>query len=164
MLLLLADAYALMGHVAEAQARLDIAAAAHKGRRSKQLALVHRKRAQLELSVGDSKAALTALTRSFESDPQNAALAMELGELAIEQNDLELASRAYRGATLMKLTAPGSTEGVPIIARAHAYYQLARIAVAQGDRRKARLMIDKAVSDDFTHEGARYLLDQLRAG
>jgi golgin subfamily B member 1 len=164
MLLLLADAYTSMGHVAEAQARLDIAAAAHKGRRSKALASVHRKRAQLELSIGDSKAALTALTRSFESDPQNAALAMELGELAIEQSDLDLASRAYRGATLMKLTAPGSTEGVPIIARAHAYYQLARIAVAQGDRRKARLMIDKAVSDDFTHEGARYLLDQLRAG
>ena len=164
MLMLLADAYALMGHLADAQTRLDIAAAAHKGRRSKQLASVHRRRAQLELSAGDSKAALTALTRSFESDPQNAALAMELGELAIEQSDLELASRAYRGATLMKLSPPGSSEGVPIVARAHAYYQLARIAVAQGDRRKARLMIDKAVADDFTHEGARHLLDQLRAG
>jgi tetratricopeptide (TPR) repeat protein len=164
MLLLLADAYALMGHLADAQTRLDIAVAAHKGRRSKQLASVHRRRAELELSAGDSKAALTALTRSFESDPQNAALAMELGELAIEQSDLELASRAYRGATLMKLSPPGSSEGVPIVARAHAYYQLARIAVTQGDRRKARLMIDKAVSDDFTHEGARHLLDQLRAG
>ena len=64
----------------------------------------------------------------------------------------------------MKQAPAGSSEGVPVIARAHAYYQLARIAVAQGDRRKARLMIDKAVADDPTHEGARYLLDQLRAG
>jgi tetratricopeptide (TPR) repeat protein len=163
-LLLLSDAYALIGRVADAQTLLDIAVAAHKGRRSKQLAAVHRKRAQLELSVGDRAAALTALTRSFEGDPQNAALAMELGELAIELEDLELASRAYRGATLMKLAPSGSTEGVPVIARAHAYFQLARIAVAQGDRRKARLMIDKAVADDATHEGARYLLEQLRAG
>ena len=107
---------------------------------------------------------LAALTRSFEGDPQNAALAMELGELAIELEDLELASRAYRGATLMKLAPSGSTEGVPLVARAHAYFQLARIAVAQGDRRKARLMIDKAVADDATHEGARYLPEQLRAG
>ena len=163
-LLLLSDAYVLIGRVADAQTLLDIAVAAHKGRRSKQLAAVHRKRAQLDLSVGDRAAALTALTRSFEGDPQNPALAMELGELAIELEDLELASRAYRGATLMKLAPSGSSEGVPVIARAHAYYQLARIAVAQGDRRKARLMIDKAVADDATHEGARYLLEQLRAG
>jgi tetratricopeptide (TPR) repeat protein len=163
-LLLLSDAYVITGRVADARTLLDIAVAAHKGRRSKQLAAVHRKRAQLELTVGDRAAALTALTRSFEGDPQNAALAMELGELAIELEDLELASRAYRGATLMKLAPTGSTEGVPLIARAHAYYQLARIAVAQGDRRKARLMIDKAVADDATHEGARYLLEQLRAG
>ena len=163
-LLLLSDAYVITGRVADARTLLDIAVAAHKGRRSKQLAAVHRKRAQLELAVGDRAAALTALTRSFEGDPQNAALAMELGELAIELEDLELASRAYRGATLMKLAPTGSTEGVPLIARAHAYYQLARIAVAQGDRRKARLMIDKAVADDATHEGARYLLEQLRAG
>ena len=163
-LLLLSDAYLLVGRVADAQTLLDIAIAAHKGRRSKALAAVHRKRAQLELSVGDRPAALIALTRSFEGDPQNAALAMELGELAIELEDLELASRAYRGATLMKLAPLGSNEGVPLVARAHAYYQLARIAVAQGDRRKARLMIDKAVADDATHEGARYLLEQLRAG
>jgi tetratricopeptide (TPR) repeat protein len=163
-LLLLSDAYLLVGRVADAQTLLDIAIAAHKGRRSKPLAAVHRKRAQLELSINDRPAALVALTRSFEGDPQNAALAMELGELAIELEDLELASRAYRGATLMKLAPPGSSEGVPLIARAHAYYQLARIAVAQGDRRKARLMIDKAVADDATHEGARYLLEQLRAG
>ncbi len=163
-LLLLADAYVLIGRGGDARTLLDIAVAAHKGRRSKQLAAVHRKRAQLELSVGDRAAALAALTRSFEGDPQNAALAMELGELAIELKDLELASRAYRGATLMKLSPSGSTEGVPLVARAHAYFQLARIAVAQGDRRKARLMIDKAVADDATHEGARHLLEQLRAG
>jgi Tfp pilus assembly protein PilF len=163
-LLLLSDAYFLLGRVADAQTLLDVAVAGHKGRRSRQLAGVHRKRAQLELAVGDRAAALGALTRSFESDPQNASLAMELGELAIEREDLELASRAYRGATLMKQAPPGSSEGVPVIARAHAYYQLARIAVAQGDRRKARLMIDKAVADDPTHEGARYLLEQLRAG
>jgi hypothetical protein len=37
------------------------------------------------------------------------------------------------------------------------------MAFRQGDRRKARLMIDKAVADDPTLEEARALLDQLRS-
>jgi hypothetical protein len=36
------------------------------------------------------------------------------------------------------------------------------MAFIQGDRRKARLMIDKAVADDPTLDAARALLDQLR--
>ncbi len=38
------------------------------------------------------------------------------------------------------------------------------MALAAGDRRKARLMLDKSVSEDGSLEAARALLDELRAG
>ncbi len=161
--LLLAEAYAVGGRIPQARALLDAAVAAHKGRRSKQLSAVHRQRAHLELAAADKAAALGALTRAFEGDPQNGALAMELGVLAVELDEVEVLSRAFRAVTLMKVSPAGSTEGTSLAARGLAYYHLGRIAFAQGDRRKARMLIEKAAADDPTHEAARALLDQLKS-
>jgi tetratricopeptide (TPR) repeat protein len=162
--LLLAEAYAIGGRIPQARALLDAAAALHKGRRSKQLSAVHRQRARLELAAGDRAAALAALTRAFEGDPQNGALAMELGVLAVELDEVDVLSRAFRAVTLMRVAAAGSTEGTSLNARGLAYYHLGRVAFAQGDRRKARMLIEKAVADDPTHEAARALLEQLKSG
>lgn len=161
--LLLADAFALSGRAVEARTILEAAAAALKGRRSRPGAAIHRRLARLDLADGDRSAALGALTRAFDSDPQNGQLAMELGVLAVEFDEHELATRAFRAVTLMKSAAAGSTDGVTIQLRALAYYHLGRMAFLQGDRRKARLMIDKAVADDPGLDAARALLDQLRA-
>jgi Tfp pilus assembly protein PilF len=60
----------------------------------------------------------------------------------------------------MKIT-PGG-DGATAAVRALAYYHLGRMAFIQGDRRKARLMIDKAVADDPSLDAARALLEQLR--
>jgi tetratricopeptide (TPR) repeat protein len=162
--LLLAEAYAVGGRIPQARALLDAAAAAHKGRRSKQLSAVHRQRARLELAAGDKVAALGALTRAFEGDPQNGALAMELGVLAVELDEVEVLSRAFRAVTLMKVSPAGSAEGTSVAARGLAYYHLGRIAFAQGDKRKARMLIEKAAADDPGHEAARALLEQLKLG
>jgi tetratricopeptide (TPR) repeat protein len=161
--LLLADAYALAGRVVEARTILEAAVASLKGRRSKPVAAIHRRIARLDLADGDRGAALGALTRAFDSDPQNGQLAMELGSLAVEFDEHELATRAFRAVTLMKSAAAGSAEGVTTTLRALAYYHLGRMAFLQGDRRKARLMIDKAVADDPALDAARALLEQLRA-
>ena len=64
----------------------------------------------------------------------------------------------------MKAAPPGSAEGITPPARALAYYHLGDIAKSQGDLRKARLMVEKAVSEDPTLEAARSLLDELRNG
>ena len=87
---------------------------------------------------------------------------MELGQFALDLDDQEIASRAFRAVTLMKIL-PGP-EGTTGAAKALAYYHLGRFAEAQGDRRKARLMVEKAVSEDPHLEIARTLLDELRAG
>jgi golgin subfamily B member 1 len=166
--LLLSEAYSSAGRVAEARSLLETTALAHKGRRSKQLSSILRQRARIELVAGDRAAGLTALTRSFECDPQNGSLAMELGLLAVELDDWDVQTRAFRAVTMMKISPPagasGGVEGTSSAARALAYYYLGRIAVVQGDRRKARMMIEKAVSDDPALEAARVLLEQLRAG
>jgi hypothetical protein len=60
-------------------------------------------------------------------------------------------------------TVPGASEGATPALRALAYYHLGRMAFIQGDTRKARLMIDKAVADDPTLDAARALLEQLRS-
>ncbi len=160
--LLLADAYTITGRLAEASAVLDAAVAAQKGRRAKVLAAVHRRLARLDLAAGDNAAALAALTRAFDNEPQNAQLAMELGTLAVEVEEHEPATRAFRAVTLMKIV-PAGSDGATAAVRGLAYYHLGRMAFIQGDRRKARLMIDKAVADDPTLDAARALLDQLRA-
>ncbi len=110
-MLLLADAYTLTGRLHEARAVLDAAVVASKGRRTKVLAAVHRRLARLDHAAGDSVAALAALSRAFDSDPQNAQLAMELGGLAVALDQPEPATRAFRAVTMMKPAPVGSPEG-----------------------------------------------------
>ena len=161
--LLLADAYTASGRLGEARAILEASAAAAKGRRSKGLAGVYRRIARIGLAEGDNAGAVAALSRALDNDPQNAGLAMDLGALALDLEEVEVATRAFRTVTLMKVAAPGSPEGVTPPARALAYYHLGRMAFAQGDRRKARMMIDKALADDASLDDARDLLEQLRS-
>ena len=160
--LLLADSYTISARLDDARAVLDGAVGAQRGRRTRALAAVHRRLARLDLAAGDSASALAALTRAFDNDAQNAHLAMELGTLAVELEEHEPATRAFRAVTLMKTVPAGSGEGATAALRALAYYHLGRMAFIQGDKRKARLMIDKAVADDPTLEAARSLLEQLR--
>jgi tetratricopeptide (TPR) repeat protein len=87
---------------------------------------------------------------------------MELGTFAFDMGDHDLASRALRSVTLMKIAPAASAEGTTKPQRAAAYYQLGRIAEATGDRRKARSMLEKALSDDPAHDEARNLLETLR--
>lgn len=157
------DAYAAAGRPDYARAILDAALAAQKGRRTKQAAAILRRLARLDLAMGDRAAAIASLARALDCDAQSAELALELGSLAIESGDLDVATRAYRAITLMK---DPKIEGVTLAAtpRSIAYYELARAAIMQGDRRKARLMVEKSAAEDPSFEHARVLLDELRAG
>lgn len=175
--LLLADALAASGRRADAIAQLQQAAAVFKGRRAKPLAAIYRRIAKIELGDGDLSEAMVSLSRALDNDPQNGPLAMELGLFAVDLDDHEVASRAFRSVTLMKATSagpdlrPGSSSfppdpdgAVTSPAKALAYYHLGLIARGQGDRRKARVMAEKAVAEDAGLEVARALLDELRAG
>jgi tetratricopeptide (TPR) repeat protein len=162
--LLLAQARAASGDIAAARAVLGQLIAAHKGRRSKQLAAVYLRLSRIEDAEGNLSEALTALAKAFEMDPGSGSLAMDLGLKAIDLCEYEIASRAFRSVTMMKAAPAGSTEGITPASRALAYYHLGDIAKSQGDVRKARLMVEKAVSEDPSLEKARSLLEELRGG
>jgi tetratricopeptide (TPR) repeat protein len=157
----IASALAADGRVAEARAMLTQIASAHRGKRSKQLGAIHLALSRIEQQVGNTGEALQAMLRAFDNDPQNADLAMELGAFALELEDAETASRAFRAVTLLRTAPAGSEGGATATLKALAYHRLATIANAQGDRRKARFMVDKALAEDPTLAEARALLDAL---
>ncbi|WP_438032632.1 tetratricopeptide repeat protein [Sorangium sp. So ce204] len=162
--LLLVDALIAAGDSREARAVTAELIVAAKGRRSRHLGAVYHRVARIEDAEGNLHESLTALTRALENDPQNGEIAMELGESALGLGEEDIAARAYRAVTLMKISPEPGEGGTTPAARALAYYHLGAMALAAGDRRKARLMLDKSVSEDGSLEAARALLDELRAG
>ena len=62
----------------------------------------------------------------------------------------------------MKTVVEGSTEGASAHAKATAYYHLAKLADTQGDLRKARMLIEKAVSEAPAHEDAKSMREALK--
>jgi tetratricopeptide (TPR) repeat protein len=158
---LVAEATARGGRPDEAIAALDVAIKAHRGKRSKALSLLHRKRSSIQLAEGDLSAALESLERAFESDMSNAELALALGQLALDIDDRAVATRAYRSVTMMR-PAPAGSGGTTTHDKAVAYLQMAKLAVAEGDPRKGRLFAEKALAEDATFEPARAFLDGVR--
>ncbi|WP_437731692.1 tetratricopeptide repeat protein [Sorangium sp. So ce1335] len=161
---LLIDALTAAGNPREARALTAELIAANKGRRSRLLGAVYHRLARIEDAEGNPRESLAALTRALENDPQNGELAMALGESALGLGEQDIAARAYRAVTLMKIAPEPGEAGTTLAARALAYYHLGAMALAAGDRRRARLMLDKSVSEDASLEAARALLDELRAG
>jgi tetratricopeptide (TPR) repeat protein len=161
---LLARAHAMLGDARGATAALHEVVLAHRGKRTRELALVHREISNIHLEAGDLKGALDALIKAFDLDMRNGELAMQLGHLALDLKDIETAARAFRSVTMMvKVRLPGTNEGTSPESKAVAYYHLSRIAQAQGDVRKARLMVSKAVSENPAHAEAQTLLRELKS-
>jgi tetratricopeptide (TPR) repeat protein len=159
---LLARAYAALDKPHQAMGALDEVVVAHRGRRTRELSLVHHEISNIHLVSGNLTAALEALAKAFDLDMRNGELAMQLGYLALEIDESEIAAKAFRSVTMMKLKPPGGNEGTSTESKAVAYYHLSRIAQAQGDVRKARLMASKAVSENPDHADAQALLKELR--
>ncbi len=116
--------------------------------------------ATIHLGEGFLTDALDALSKAFESDSKNARLALDMGRLAMELDQLDVAQRAYRAVTILRPPGPEGGGALPED-KAEANYQLAAISRKQGDVRKARVLVSKALADSPTHEQARLLLTEL---
>ena len=160
--LLLGRAYVASGRAPEALLLYRSTVAARKGRRSKQLSAIHREISRIHLGAGDLSAALEALTRAFEMDLQNGEVALELGLLAKDLDDQELAGRAFRSVTFMKAAPPGGDGATPA-AKGLSYYFLGRMAKDSGDVRKARLLAQKALIEDPNLEQAKALIEEMKS-
>lgn len=150
---LLSDANTSVGRIDAAAEILDSTLAAMKNRRSREIGTLYHRVARVAQARGDRQGEMAALTTALEMDPQNGTAALELSQIAIELGDLELAARALRALTMLRGEGP--------IPRALAYKQLGEIAWAQGDQKKAVIMLKRALDDDPRLEEARTLLSQI---
>jgi len=161
--LLLGRAYAAQGREQEALELFQSTALQRKGKRSKHLSAMHREISRIHLQEGDLSKALEALTRAFDMNLQNGEIALELGLLAKDLDDQELAARAFRSVTFMKAAPAGAGDGATPAAKGLSYFFLGQMARQRGDVRKARLLAEKAVIEDPGLEQARALLEELKS-
>ncbi|HEY3496461.1 MAG TPA: tetratricopeptide repeat protein, partial [Polyangiaceae bacterium] len=158
--LLLARAYAAADQPQRGIEVLTTVAQANRGKRTPKLAAVYEQIANIHLGEGFMTDALDALSKAFESDSKNAKLAMDLGRLALDCEQAEIAQRAFRAVTIMRPPGPEGGGAEPE-EKAEANYQLAALSKRQGDVRKARVLVSKALADSPAHELARALLAEL---
>jgi tetratricopeptide (TPR) repeat protein len=158
---LLSQAYIADQRSDQALALLTSIADAQRGKRSRALSVVHEQIAEIHLAEGFLTDALAALGKAFELDTKNSRLAMRLGELAIESEEDDIAQRAFRAVAIMKPLSADNTDGAPLESRADANYYMALLARKQGDPRKAKVLVSKALADVPNHPRARQLLQEI---
>jgi tetratricopeptide (TPR) repeat protein len=149
----LTDAYVATARLEQATALVDAAIAAHKGRRSRDLAVLQHRMARIAFAAGDRNVELAWLNVALDADMQNGAVASELAEVATTLGQLDVALKALRAVTMMK--APGP------MTKAQAYLRQAMIAHHQGDARKAVVLARKAQSEDPHLADAKQFLASL---
>jgi tetratricopeptide (TPR) repeat protein len=161
--ILLARARSKAGRVDEAMELLNEVVTAQRGRRTRLLARLYQEISHIQLEEGFLTDALDYLVKAAEIDLRNGGLVMEVGRLALEVDEREIAQKTFGRASLMKLSeGEGEVlEGISRADRAEANYQLALFARETGDLRKARMHITKALGDDPSHPLARALMGEI---
>ena len=79
----------------------------------------------------------------------------DLGRLCLMRGDLDRAQKTYRALLLQKL---GKEQG---ITKPDVYYRLGEICAKQGDKLKAKAMLERAIAEAGQHPEAKALLEQL---
>ena len=152
---LLSDAYVGAGRFEEAQDLLQRIIGTFKGRRARELSALYHRLARVAEILGDRNVELQHLTTALDMDAQNGVVASELAYLAMELQNLDVAQRALRAITMLKVPAP--------LPKALAYQHLGEIAKQQGDVKRAMMLLKRAIDDDPSLQSARTLLDALQA-
>ncbi len=150
---MLADALIGANRLQEAANFLDVALAAQKGRRSREVSMMQQRMAAIAGAVGDRANEAGWLNAALDSDAQNSEAAARLADVATEMAQWDVAIKALKAIAMMKSPKP--------ITRAMAYVRQALIAQHQGDLRKAVLLARKAQTEDPNLEDANTLLLEL---
>ena len=152
---LLSDAYVSGGRLDEAQDLLARTIGTFKGRRARELSALYHRLARIAEILGDRNTELQHLTTALDMDAQNGIVASELAYIAMELGNYEIAQRALRQITMLKVPAP--------VSKGLAYQHLGEIARQQGDLRRAIMLVKRATDEEPTLDSARQLLEQLQA-
>lgn len=157
LLLQLCDAYNACGRGKSAAEALERIVESYGGKRSKELAGIHRRLADAYLAEGDAQRALQELDKAFRIEPGNVLVLKKLGEVAIDTGDAKKAQQMYRALLLQKLG-----EDSPIT-KAEVFFRLGQVHEQLGEKSKAIQMLDRAIQTDGAFGEAKTLLEKLRA-
>ncbi len=164
LMLSLCDEYTASGRGKEAIEVLQRVVESYGGRRSKELADIHQRIASAYLAEGDNEAALGELESARKMDPGSVKILYELGSLSLRLADAgagdkeehtKRAGNAFRSLLLQRLDADSP------VTKADVFYQLALVSNAEGDKKKAKQMAERALANDKSHELAKALVAEL---
>lgn len=150
--ILLVEAYTGAEQFDQADAILDAAIEAMKGRRSPELCVLQYRKAMVAEANGNQEQQLHWLKEAHNTDRNNGDVAVALAALAEKLEDYDLAIRVLRSIALM--------EAAPM-SRAVAYLRQGYIAERRGDRQKAVLWGRKALMEDPNCTEATDFLRQI---
>ena len=156
LLLELCDAYSASGRGKAAAEVLEKIVESYGGKRSKELAEIHRRLADAHLADGNTAKALEELDKAFRIEPGNVQVLKALGLVAIQLDDLKKAMQMFRALLLQKL------EGDTPITKAEVFYHLGEIHMKLGEKPKALQMLERAIQTDDKLESAKKLLAELK--
>lgn len=156
LLLQLCDAYSASGRGREAAAVLERVVESYGGKRTKDLADIHRRLGEAYLADGDAPRALTELDKAFRIEPGNVQVLVKLGDVAFQTGDFKKAQQMFRALLLQRLE-----EGAPIT-KAEVFYKIGETHLRLDEKPKAKQMYERAVQADPDHAPSRARLEELR--
>ena len=154
-LLALCDLYVAAGRPRDAIPVLQKIIESYGARRAKEVALYQHRLGQAHEELGDIDAALQHYDAAFKIDLTSVPILRDLGRLCLQKGDLDRAQKTYRALLLQKL---GPDAG---ILKADVYYHLGEISLKQGDKSKAKAMLERAIAEGGQHAQAKALLETL---
>ena len=154
-LLGLCDLYVAAGRSADAIPVLEKIIVSYGGRRAKEVAVFEHRLGHAYEGMGRPDDALKHFDNAFKIDLTSVPVLRDLGRLCMARGDLERAQKTYRALLLQKL---GNEFG---ITKSEVYFRLGEISVMQGDKLKAKAMLERAISEGGQHAAAKALLEQL---
>jgi golgin subfamily B member 1 len=156
LLLELCDEYSASGRGKQAAEVLQKIVDSYGGKRSKELAEIHRRLASAYLADGDAAHAAEELDKAFRIEPGNIGVLAMLGEVALQVADYKKAQQMYRALLLQKFDEAGP------IRKAMVFVRLGDVHDKLGEKPKAIQMYERAVQTDDKLEEARQKLDALK--
>jgi tetratricopeptide (TPR) repeat protein len=153
-LMQLCDLYIVAGRSKDAIPLLEKIVASYAGRRAKEVALYEHKLGQAYEGLGQSQDALKHYDAAFKVDLTSVPILRDLGRLCLATGDLERAQKTYRALLLQRLTPETG------LTKADVYFRLGEISFKQGDKLKAKSMLERAVAEGGGHPEASALLAQ----
>jgi tetratricopeptide (TPR) repeat protein len=154
-LIALCDLYISAGRATAAIPLLEKLIASFGGRRAKEVASYEHRLGRAYEGMSNTEEAYKHYDAAFRIDLTSVPVLRDLGRLCLARGDLDRAQKTYRALLLQKL---GEDAGIH---KADVYYHLGEISVKQGDKAKAKAMLERAISEGGQHAKASALLAQL---